>query len=346
MAHLAKYTRGSVHGILSHNERNKDENGEYKNKDIDKSKTHLNYSFIHDEKSAEERLKSRLNDLDVSKRSDVNILASWVVTLPKEVKEKDQKKFFKCVNEFLTHKYGKENIISSDVHYDETTPHLHFTFVPVVENKKKNAKHQYKVSAKELLTQTHLQRFHGELDRSLYVHLGYASGILNGATKQNKSIKELKKAEIDKLTRIIEKEPEIKKGIFSQKETVKISIDEYETLKKKTQDYINSQNAKYLNDLIAENERLKKEKAKMRDDAQNAINEAKAKADKAIAEAQAKAEAQIEAQKNATAHEIMEMKACIRVYDQEYPKAQARIKRLENENATMKQMIQSRGRGR
>ncbi|MCQ2740396.1 MAG: plasmid recombination protein [bacterium] len=346
MAHLMKYTRGAVHGILTHDERKKDETKEYKNKDIDKSKTHLNYSFIHDEKSAEERLKSRLNDLDVSKRSDVNVLASWVVTLPKEVKEKDQKKFFNYVNEFLTQKYGKDNIISSDVHFDETTPHIHFCFVPVVPNKKKNATKDYKVSAKELLNKTHLQQFHDDLNYYISNKLGYESGILNGATTQNKSIKEMKREEINKLSRIIEKEPEIKKGIFSKNETVKIPVDEYEILKKKTQDYINSQNAKFLNDLLAENERLKKEKAKIRDDAQNAINEAQAKADKAIAEAQEKATAQIEAAKAATEHEIMEMKACIRVYDDVYPKAKARIKRLENENATMKQMIQSRGRGR
>lgn len=297
-----KYTRGCVHGILSHNERNKGENGEYKNKDIDKSKTHLNYSFIHDEKSAEERLKSRLNEIDVSKRSDVNVLASWVVTLPKEVKEKDQKKFFKCVNEFLTHKYGNENIISSDVHYDETTPHLHFCFVPVVENKKKNATKKYKVSAKELLTQTHLQRFHGELERSLIVHLGYECGILNGATKQNKSIKELKQEEINKLTQIIEKEPEIKKGFFSQKETVKIPIDEYETLKKKTQEYLDLLSGKKIKEVLEENAKLKEflankdariddlreQNRKIQEQAQIAIDKAKAEVASEIAEKDAK----------------------------------------------------------
>ena len=41
---------------------------------------------------------------------------------------------------------AKENVISAYVHFDEVTPHMHYAFVPVVEDKKKGG---YKLSAKK-----------------------------------------------------------------------------------------------------------------------------------------------------------------------------------------------------
>ena len=45
----------------------------------------------------------------------------------------------------MNERYGKENVISAYVHFDEVTPHMHYAFVPVVEDKKKGG---YKLSAK------------------------------------------------------------------------------------------------------------------------------------------------------------------------------------------------------
>ena len=135
MAHLTKYSMGSVRAILEHDTRTA--NHSYKNPDIDRSKTHLNYSFVDSTLTAQERLEKRLSEVKVQKRKDVNVLASWIVTLPTNYKLEEERLFFKTVNDFLTEKYGKNNVISSDVHLDETTPHLHFTFVPVVKNIRK-----------------------------------------------------------------------------------------------------------------------------------------------------------------------------------------------------------------
>ncbi|WP_250637226.1 plasmid recombination protein [Weissella cibaria] len=32
----------------------------------------------------------------------------------------------------MNDRYGQENAVAAVVHYDETTPHLHYAFVPVV----------------------------------------------------------------------------------------------------------------------------------------------------------------------------------------------------------------------
>ena len=56
----------------------------------------------------------------------------------------------------------------ASVHLDETTPHMHLGFVPVVREKKNKKKlGQEKVSAKELLTRSYLERLHKRLKNAL-----------------------------------------------------------------------------------------------------------------------------------------------------------------------------------
>ena len=77
------------------------------------------------------------------------------------------------------------------VHYDETTPHLHYAFVPVVFDDKKT---RYKVSAKEVLTRQDLQTFHDDLDQHLKKVLPfYEQGILNHKTLPFENVAEIKK---------------------------------------------------------------------------------------------------------------------------------------------------------
>jgi hypothetical protein len=135
-------------------------------------------------------IRKRLSEVKVFKRSDVKVLCDWVVTLPK-ILGIDERHFFEETVKFLSERYGQENVISAYVHRDETQPHLHFAFVPVTVDKKKNIQ---KVSAKEVLTRAELKRFHGDLDAYLSSVFGRSTGILNDATKDgNKSIEDLKR---------------------------------------------------------------------------------------------------------------------------------------------------------
>src|SRR5699024_8923514 len=194
MAHLKKSTRGATGGLTRHYERFKNDKGEYikfGNQEIDINKTHLNYNLAED-KNQLEFIKKRTSELRCLNRKDVNVMVNWVVTLPEKIKTmEDQEKFFKESYNFLENKYGKENVISSYVHLDETTPHMHFAFVPVVYDKKKE---EYKVSAKECITRYDLKKFHPELENHMKKVFGRDIGILNEKTKEgNKSIDELKK---------------------------------------------------------------------------------------------------------------------------------------------------------
>lgn len=56
----------------------------------------------------------------------------------------------------------------ASVHLDETTPHMHLGFIPVVKEKKNQKKlGQEKVSAKELITRTYLKNLHKRLKNAL-----------------------------------------------------------------------------------------------------------------------------------------------------------------------------------
>lgn len=157
MASVQKFTEAAVCNELRHNSREIRNNS---NKDIDPVLSAMNYSLLPpDGLTAYQRYKQRKSALYCYKRSDVKVMAGWVVTCPKELKEEQQQRdFFQTVHNFLIDRYGMENVVQSVVHYDEGKrekeftrwgepiydaygkqrtkvvygqPHLHFCFIPV-----------------------------------------------------------------------------------------------------------------------------------------------------------------------------------------------------------------------
>jgi len=195
LAHVEKYHVGAIGNLCRHFERAKDKDGNYikfRNQNIDLTLTASNYNLASSLQPLQQKefIRKRLSEVKVLKRADVKVMCDWVVTLPKSM-ELEERKFFGKTFNFLSNRYGQENVISAYVHRDETQPHLHFAFIPVTMDKKKNIP---KVSAKEVLTRVELQRFHGDLDAYLESVFGKSIGVLNGATRDgNKSIDELKR---------------------------------------------------------------------------------------------------------------------------------------------------------
>lgn len=199
LAHMMKMTRGASGHMFLHYERAKNDKGEYVrfgNQDIKSSNTVLNYNLANQDQAKRQLdfLHQRLSEVKVHNRKDVNVMVDWVVTLPQSLNNKgfeDEERFFKEAYKFLNDRYGKENVISAYVHMDETTPHMHYAFVPVVKDKKKGG---YKLSAKEAVTREDLRTFHKDLSEHMERVFGRDIGILNEATKEgNKSIEELKR---------------------------------------------------------------------------------------------------------------------------------------------------------
>ena len=205
MAHYAKYTKGSAGSLTRHYERAKNSRGEYikfGNEGIDTSRTHLNYNLAPHQQGQLDFIKDRLNDVYCLKRDDVKVMCSWVVTVPKTVPEEYQREFFERVYSFLEDRYGKQNVVSAYVHNDETTPHLHFAFIPVVFDEKKGRE---KVSAKECVTRADLQMFHTDLQAEMERwqsenEYEFECDVLNGATENgNHTVQGLKAIELEEI---------------------------------------------------------------------------------------------------------------------------------------------------
>ena len=115
-------------------------------------------------------------------------MVDWIITLPKNVPTEDERKFFEHTFEFVCKRYGKQNIVNGWVHNDETTPHIHIAFVPVIIKDDIE-----KLNCKSIINRTELKAFHPDLENYLEQHLGYRPEIQNGATiNGNRTIKELK----------------------------------------------------------------------------------------------------------------------------------------------------------
>lgn len=188
IAHIEKYTKGAMGHIFAHYDRTHSSSTSC----IDENRTHLNYNLAEKDQplSQQDFIHKRLSEIKVLKRANVNVMCDWIVTAPKGMSPDELPRFFDESYIFLNNRYGKENVISAYVHMDETTPHVHYSFVPVVIDKKKGIP---KLSAKERISKKDLQTFHKDLSAHMEKVFGRDIGILNDATIMgNKTIKQLR----------------------------------------------------------------------------------------------------------------------------------------------------------
>lgn len=236
MAHIAKYKKPALGHMLNHYARSEDIEKVVirSNENIDASKTCLNYNLAEHQQLAQlDFVHKRMSEIRVQDRKDINVMLDWIVTLPKPLKSSDeQEKFFRETYNFLNERYGKENVVSAYVHLDEVTPHMHYAFIPVVEDKKRGG---YKLSAKEKITKNDLKSFHFDLSKHLENSFGRDVGILNEATKYgNKEIRELKQEKIHQDILNAEKDLlNAREERFKVEDDINIALDELNALKLK-----------------------------------------------------------------------------------------------------------------
>ena len=87
MANREKYTRAAIGHMTAHYERKKDKKGNYYkfgNQDIDPARSVLNYNLAADDQPMPQKdfVEKRIKDLHCLNRKNVNVMMSWLVTLP------------------------------------------------------------------------------------------------------------------------------------------------------------------------------------------------------------------------------------------------------------------------
>ncbi len=149
-----KLTRAEINGKGTHNDR-KAKN--HSNKDIDPTRTHLNYYIKKNEftytKEFDKYIKE--NNLKGHLRSNSIIMCQMIFTSDQaffdKIGEKETKLYFdECYKFICNYKnLGEKNIISAVVHIDEGAPHMHLMFVPVVHTKDKEGNKIDKICARD-----------------------------------------------------------------------------------------------------------------------------------------------------------------------------------------------------
>ena len=149
-----KLTRAEINGKGTHNDR-KAKN--HTNKDIDPTRTHLNYYIKKNEltytKEFDKYMKE--NNLQGHLRSNSIIMCQMLFTSDQaffdRIGEEETKRYFdECYKFICNYKnLGEKNIISAVVHLDEGAPHMHLMFVPVVHLKDKDGKEIDKICARD-----------------------------------------------------------------------------------------------------------------------------------------------------------------------------------------------------
>lgn len=134
--HLQGFTVDQIGPIINHVTRHGADPDQFKyaygNEAIDVGRTSENYA-IGAAADPAALIAGRVESVDRKPRKTSNLLSSIVVTLPKnELLEGRGREFFEAVADLLAERVGRENVIGGYVHLDETQPHMHFLFTPVV----------------------------------------------------------------------------------------------------------------------------------------------------------------------------------------------------------------------
>ena len=141
---IAKIKSSGVTWIQIHDRREKGIS--HTNEDIDWNKTHENINLLEQQEKFRTVVKNRIEELNLNRavRKDATVMVQCLITSDStffDKMNKDQQvEFFKKSYDFIKDRYGKKNMVSATIHFDERTPHMHVNFVPVTKDNRLSAR--------------------------------------------------------------------------------------------------------------------------------------------------------------------------------------------------------------
>lgn len=242
----AKYKMSNMQSISRHNER---QNFSYGNKDIDTTKSDENYHLKEPEENSYEKEFYRLKEenqlkgnLRLTGKKQSNIACEFLITSDNsffnKIGESETKRFFEEAYKFACNKCGEKNIISAVVHLDETTPHMHLTYIPVVKGKNKKGELIDKVNCSEFWKGFNS---YGELQDKFYEHMKEQGFELERGQKvedleekrQHLSVQKYKEVTLQEKIAKLEVEKSEAEALLNQIDTTINELHDKETHSKK-----------------------------------------------------------------------------------------------------------------
>lgn len=159
--HAENYKKGAVGALEKHNFR---KNETYSNKDIDHTRTKDNVILKMPEVSQYQDTKSMIEQRATNQVRSTSIWQTEFIissdqSFFQELPMEEQNRFFRDAYNYLSGEFGSQNVVCAVVHYDETTPHMHFDFVPMTETDK--------LSRKEVMTRERLLKIQDKLPQKM-----------------------------------------------------------------------------------------------------------------------------------------------------------------------------------
>lgn len=250
MASVAKFKLNEAPRLLAHCSRSQKNAGSH----IHQYRSAMNFNMAKDRHQGVgdyQFVKDTINKDDVKlyKRDDVKVVCSWAVTMPRELcheevgvdgeefyvpnDSRECEEFFQHAYDFFKQKHGESNIISAYVHMDENVPHMHFTFVPIVDNKEqaRDGK-KYKVCAKEALQDCYGAKFQIELQDYISSKMGKELNMVKKDTVDyERNVKELKKKTLNERCAYLARQISRSEEELARKERVLKTLEKSEKAK-------------------------------------------------------------------------------------------------------------------
>ena len=184
--HVKKLNNYQIGQMLAHVTRDR-KDGRYSNKQIDATRSHLNFEVSKKNPCSMVRAKienaKRISEATTGKktRRDAIVAVSVVITLPERYKailsdsraSDALRQFFNVAGKATLDNFNiksSDYILASVVHMDETTPHMHLWFVPLMDGR---------LNAKKLISRKALSSLHNRVDTALRDGIPwYTGGII------------------------------------------------------------------------------------------------------------------------------------------------------------------------
>ena len=149
-----KLTRVDAQGSYIHNDRR---SKGHSNKDIDPTRTHLNFWCKKNELTYIKEFDKMKKEYDLKGtiRSNSNIMCEMMITSDNAFFNKigleETKRYFKESYKFVCNykNLGEKYIVSAAIHLDETTPHMHLVYIPIIHTKDKDGKEIDKICCRD-----------------------------------------------------------------------------------------------------------------------------------------------------------------------------------------------------
>lgn len=201
---------GSSHdiaGIQIHDRRERTHSNS--NPDIDFSKSHLNYSLCGNSNGSsfnayiDKQIAERYTGKKAIRKDAVRMVSA-IFTSDNDFFDRltveQQREYFQNCYEWAVKRWGAENIISSEVHMDEATPHMHLEFVPLTADGRLSAKECIGSGSKAL------QQLQDDFYKAVGIPFGLERGNRADLTNGEKPRRHQRVAEYKENTKFYERE--------------------------------------------------------------------------------------------------------------------------------------------